>query len=151
MPSSIFHCQELCHLELSRCRLKVPPTSKGFQNLLVLNLFGVSISQDDIALLISKCPLLETLKLHTGLFNVLHFHIHAPNLVYLEVVGTSPLLTNVSISFNFAPLERLNLAHANTCSLTKFIGCSYGIERLTLDCCVIQVIVMHFFQVSVIR
>lgn len=47
-------------------------------------------------------------------------------------------MTNVSISFNFPPLERSNLAHANTCSLTKFIGCSYGIERLTLDCCVIQ-------------
>lgn len=39
VPSSIFYCQELCHLELSRCMLKVPPTSKGFQNLLVLNLF----------------------------------------------------------------------------------------------------------------
>ncbi|RWR80786.1 F-box/FBD/LRR-repeat-like protein isoform X1 [Cinnamomum micranthum f. kanehirae] len=151
VPSSIFYCQELCHLELSDCMLKVPPTSKGFQNLSVLNLFYVSISVDDIALLISKCPLLETLKLRSGLFDAFHFHIHAPNLVNLEVVGTfrefslgnSSLLTNVSVSFNFPSfnfptLERLNLAHANACSLTKFIGCSYGIERLTLDCCVIQ-------------
>ncbi|RWR81311.1 F-box/FBD/LRR-repeat-like protein isoform X1 [Cinnamomum micranthum f. kanehirae] len=141
VPSSIFNCQELYHLELIFSRLKVPPTFKGFQNLLVLTLDLVSISKDDIARLISKCPLLERLKLLVNFFD--RFHIHAPNLRYLEVggcfqefsLGNSPLLTNVSIEFNMAPT---NPETDNTCSLTKFIGCSYGIERLALNNSVIQ-------------
>ena len=114
-------------MELIFCRLKVPPTFKGFQNLLVLTLDVVSISKDDIARLISKCPLLEWLKLLIDFFD--RFHIHAANLQNLEVggcfqefsLGNSPLLTNVSIEFNMPPT---NLETDDTCSLTKFIGCS---------------------------
>ena len=80
VPSSIFFHQELRHLELSSCNLEVPPTFKGFPNLSFLNLKSFDISNDDIACLISKSPLLERLTLRA--FRGLCLNIHAPNLRY---------------------------------------------------------------------
>ncbi|RWR81129.1 F-box/FBD/LRR-repeat-like protein isoform X1 [Cinnamomum micranthum f. kanehirae] len=85
VPSSIFYCQELTHLELFYGTLKVPSTFKGFHNLLLLNLC-VKISEDAIAFLISKCPLLERLKLKIEDFYQC-LNIHAPNLRYFEFSG----------------------------------------------------------------
>lgn len=86
VPSSIFLCQELCHLHLSYCYLKVAPTFNDFHNLLVLKLVYSIISTDDLACLISKSPLLERLTLEvfraSGCLN-----IHAPNLHHLKLHG----------------------------------------------------------------
>ncbi|RWR81288.1 F-box/FBD/LRR-repeat protein [Cinnamomum micranthum f. kanehirae] len=141
VPSSIFNCQELCHLELFYCILKVPPTFKGFHNLLVLDLDN-SISEDDIEYLISKCPLLERLKLYAEFFK--RFHIHAPNLRYLEFygffrdlsIGSSPLLTNMSLDFCLPPDYWDDYEKGN--NFLQFIGCSHGIERLALKGTVLQ-------------
>lgn len=90
MPSSIFHSQELCHLQLYRCNLIVPPTFKGFHNLLVLYQSYLF------------CPLLETLALEV--FRVSScLNIHAPNLPQLRLhgefqdvsLGSSPHLTEM--------------------------------------------------------
>lgn len=133
VPSSIFLCQELCHLHLSYCYLKVAPTFNDFHNLLVLKLVYSIISTDDLACLISKSPLLERLTLEvfraSGCLN-----IHAPNLRHLKLHGifqdvllaTSQHLTDVSIRF------RHNLEQHKTRTLFQFNGCFQGIERLAL-------------------
>ncbi|RWR81287.1 F-box/FBD/LRR-repeat protein isoform X2 [Cinnamomum micranthum f. kanehirae] len=101
VASCIFDCEKLCHLELINCKLKVPPTFKGFHKLLVLVLNEVLISAEAIAYLISKCPLLETLKLRSigsetcpaFYTDPPAFHIDAPNLRYLEIDGISGYLS----------------------------------------------------------
>ncbi|RWR80954.1 F-box/FBD/LRR-repeat-like protein isoform X1 [Cinnamomum micranthum f. kanehirae] len=140
LPSSIFFCQELHHLELVNCKLKVPPTFKGFHNLLVLNL-AVYTLEDDITRLISRCPLLEKLKLDVWCHHHYRcFNIHAPNLRCLELtaifeglsLGSSPLLTNMSIDLCIYYERWRNLRQGNICSLNQLIGYSHGIERLAL-------------------
>ncbi|XXG83417.1 hypothetical protein AAC387_Pa10g1176 [Persea americana] len=143
VPSSIFDCQKLCHLELFNCILKVPPTFKGFHNLKVLNL-NVSISGPAIECLISKSPLLERLKLKTCRYIWL-LNIHAPNLRYLEVegifrnlsLGSSPLLTDVSIKKYFRPSYLPSkygsyIKPPNSNNFIRFIGWLHGIERIAL-------------------
>ncbi|XXG83394.1 hypothetical protein AAC387_Pa10g1159 [Persea americana] len=143
VPSSIFYCQNLHHLELFNCNLKVPPTFKGFHNLKVLNL-AVDISEAATECLVSKCPLLEWLKLKAYRY-IWCVKIHAPNLRYLAVdgifrdlsLGSSPLLTDLSISKYYRPsyLPRGcggDLEPVNTNSFIQFIEYSHGIERLAL-------------------
>ena len=133
VPSSIFFHQELCHLELSHCNLEVPPTFKGLPNLLVLNLKYFAISDNDITWFISKSPLLERLTLRA--FSGLCLNIDAPNLWYLQLdgdfehllLGSSPLLTNVSIHPNY--LHNWSaLEHGGTRGLIQFLGCIRGIR-----------------------
>ncbi|RWR81289.1 F-box/FBD/LRR-repeat protein [Cinnamomum micranthum f. kanehirae] len=134
---SVFNCQQLCHLELIYCILEVPPTFKGFHNLSVLVLTEVSISAEAIAFLISKCPLLETLKLLTKTCPA--FHIHAPNLRYLELdgdfhflsIGSCPHLTNMSLDYWFR-LGYSGYTYLEGSDFLQFIECSLAIERLAL-------------------
>ncbi|RWR81200.1 F-box/RNI-like superfamily protein isoform 1 [Cinnamomum micranthum f. kanehirae] len=160
VPSSIFNCQELDHLELHLCRLKVPPTFKGFENLLVLDLNyayisdghaswkrDVSMSEDEIAFLIAKCPLLERLKLSIPAFHQC-LKIHAPSLRCFEFngqfrdlsLGSSPLLTNVSMYSILPPSFWDILEESNTCNLDRFAEYSHRVERLALKDCSLQVI-----------
>ena len=148
LPSSIFYCQELCHLELFYCELKVPPTFKGFRNLVDLNLDSCVISEDDIARVISESPLLERLTM-TDFFIFGRLNIRAPNLRYLELrgqfedllLGNSPHLTTASISpyLDFSYWD--NFEHRklrDTCTLAQLTGWLHGIERLELSRCCLK-------------
>ena len=161
VPSSIFYCQNLHHLELFNCNLKVPPTFKGFHNLKVLNL-AVDISEAATECLVSKCPLLEWLKLKAYRY-IWCVKIHAPNLRYLAVegifrnlsLGSSPLLTDVSICKYYGPSYLPHrcggdLEPVNTNSFIQFIEYSHEIEGLALKGHFLQVMIMHFvgFQLS---
>ncbi|RWR81201.1 F-box/RNI-like superfamily protein isoform 1 [Cinnamomum micranthum f. kanehirae] len=157
VPSSIFNCQELYHLELHLCTLKVPPTFKGFENLLVLDLDvyisdgharwkqNVSMSEDHIAFLIAKCPRLERLKLITSAFHHC-LNIHAPSLRCFEFdgqfrdlsLGSSPLLTNMSMYSILPPSYWDILEESSTCSLARFTEYSHRLERLALKGCSLQ-------------
>ncbi|RWR80352.1 F-box/FBD/LRR-repeat-like protein [Cinnamomum micranthum f. kanehirae] len=138
VSSSIFNCQELCHLELFNCRLKVPPAFKGFHNLSVLNLEDIDISSNIIAYLISKSPRLERLTLKA--FDFDRLDINAPYLRYLDLdgrfhtlsLGSCPLLTIVSIHFSLPPDHDHNLEQGETCNSIQFFDCSHRIERLVL-------------------
>ncbi|RWR81495.1 F-box/FBD/LRR-repeat protein isoform X1 [Cinnamomum micranthum f. kanehirae] len=135
VPSTIFLlCQKLCLLELFNCALKVPPTFTGLRNLLVLQLRFCKFSEDDIAFLISESPLLEKLTLAGFSFSKC-LNIHVPNLRYLEILGnfpdlslgSSPLLTDVSIILHLPNDYSDYLEHHKTCSLIQFTGCLHGI------------------------
>ncbi|RWR94542.1 F-box/FBD/LRR-repeat-like protein isoform X1 [Cinnamomum micranthum f. kanehirae] len=136
VPHSVFHYQELCHLELLNCILELPPTFKGFRNLSVLNL-AAKISKDDIECLISECPLLEWLKLIAFDFYQC-LNIYAPNLRYLELDGefrdvsieACPLLTDVSLLSDIDP--PWGRSGFGPSSHIPFIGCLQGIKSLKL-------------------
>ncbi|KAL6270670.1 hypothetical protein ACE6H2_027581 [Prunus campanulata] len=85
IPSYLFSCQNMIHLELFRCVLKPPPTFKGFRNLKSLVISQVILAQDVFQNLIACCPLLERLTLIE--FNFAHLKIDAPNLQFLVVEG----------------------------------------------------------------
>ena len=152
VSSSIFNCQELCHLELFNCRLKVPPTFKGFHNLSILNLEDIDISGNIIARLTSKSPGLEGLTLNT--FDFDRLDIYAPNLHYLDLdgrfhtlsLGSCPLLTIVSIHFSLPPDHDHNLEQGENCNSIKFFDCLHRIERLVLKGYFIQVIEVNILD-----
>ncbi|CAL9022616.1 unnamed protein product [Prunus brigantina] len=85
VPSYLFSCQDIIHLELLLCVLKPPPTFEGFRNLKSLVFDQVTLDQDVCQNLIACCPLLEKLTLLRPGFT--HLKIDAPNLQFLYVEG----------------------------------------------------------------
>ncbi|ONH92000.1 hypothetical protein PRUPE_8G148900 [Prunus persica] len=85
IPSCLFSCQDMIHLELLGCVLKPPSTFKGFRNLKSLVFQRVTLAQDVFQNLIACCPLLEKLTLSIPTFH--HLKIDAPNLQFLDVEG----------------------------------------------------------------
>ncbi|CAI9781027.1 unnamed protein product [Fraxinus pennsylvanica] len=63
IPSSLFMYLQLKHLKLSACLINPPPTFKGFNRLIRLELCNVNIDAEVLKSLISSCPLLEQLLL----------------------------------------------------------------------------------------
>ena len=86
IPSCLFSCQSLHHLELLECWLIPPSTFQGFKNLKSLDLQNVTLTKDAVENLISSCLQLERLILmdFDGFKNL---NIHAPNLQHLEMKG----------------------------------------------------------------
>ncbi|XP_015972638.1 F-box/FBD/LRR-repeat protein At1g13570 [Arachis duranensis] len=86
IPSCLFACQSLVHLELFNCWLKPPSTFQGFKNLKSLDLQHVTLAQDVFENLISSCPMLERLTLMNfdGFANL---NIDAPNLQFFDIGG----------------------------------------------------------------
>ncbi|KAI4317400.1 hypothetical protein L6164_025269 [Bauhinia variegata] len=106
IPSCLFNCKKLTHLELNYCCLNPPLNFKGFKCLKSLILSEVYISAKAIEILVSSCPLLESLSLIEIDFLVLR--IRAPNLkcLYLRselcdiCLEDTPLLIEASIDMN---------------------------------------------------
>ncbi|KAK4707639.1 hypothetical protein R3W88_028564 [Solanum pinnatisectum] len=63
LPSAIFTCSQLRHLNLRNCSIHHPSAFQGFNKLISLELCGVTISSELLESLISHCPLLEQLVL----------------------------------------------------------------------------------------
>ncbi|XP_070015928.1 F-box/FBD/LRR-repeat protein At1g13570-like [Nicotiana sylvestris] len=61
LPSSLFTCFRLKHLTLQNCLMLPPPSFKGFEKLISLELRDVTISSKSLESLISHCLLLEQL------------------------------------------------------------------------------------------
>ncbi|KAI8527419.1 hypothetical protein RHMOL_Rhmol12G0073600 [Rhododendron molle] len=66
LPSSLYSCLQLRHLNLNSCMIKPPPGFEGFTRLISLDLCDVVIADDVLSSLISNCPLLEDLTLHSS-------------------------------------------------------------------------------------
>ncbi|KAI5314895.1 hypothetical protein L3X38_044071 [Prunus dulcis] len=85
IPSCLFSSQDMIHLDLLGCVLKLPSTFKGFRNLKSLVFQRVTLAQVGFQNLIACCPLLERLTLLDFPFPILK--IEAPNLQFLYVQG----------------------------------------------------------------
>ncbi|KAL8523942.1 hypothetical protein ACS0TY_013775 [Phlomoides rotata] len=140
LPSSIYSCQKLIHLELFNCLLKPPSNFNGFRSLKSLDLQHITMDQLAFEHMISSCPLLERLTLmNFDGFTLLN--IHAPNLLFFDVGG---VFEDVSFqdTFNLAVVSiglyvnngtERSLAFGSTGNLIKFFACLPHIQRLEVQ------------------
>ncbi|KAH7836031.1 hypothetical protein Vadar_032150 [Vaccinium darrowii] len=138
LPSSLFSCQDITHLELFSCVVKPPPAFKGFSRLLCLQLMEVDIAGDAISSLISTCPLLERLSIRSSSFDDLE--IVALNLRFVRLAGSfssicfknTPHLAKVSM--HLASSFQNLVSERETSGPVMLIGSFPEIELLELDC-----------------
>jgi hypothetical protein len=142
IPSCLFSCQSLYHLQLFCCLVKPPTTFEGLMNLKILDLEKVTVAQDTFENLISGCPLLEKL-LMNDLHGFTQINIHAPNLKFFAIIGefegisfnnnTSQLTTvilNLSLYLNFDTSQ--SRLHGCSNNLLKFFDHQPNIENLMI-------------------
>ncbi|XP_060207923.1 F-box/FBD/LRR-repeat protein At1g13570-like isoform X2 [Lycium barbarum] len=136
LPSQIFTFQQLWHLELGRCLFHPPPDFKGFEKLINLDLQCVIFDPAIIRNLISKCPLLERLRLNWCTdFDI--FEIDAANLKCFDFVGISksicfkntPMLRNVTVWLDSNVLTDPSPIYSN---ITKFFHYMPSLRELDL-------------------
>lgn len=128
LPSCLFNCSKLTHLELFNCEFDPPSTFKGFSNLRTLNLHQVLVAADVIESLISSCPLLESLSL--SYFDSLAITISAPNLKYLRLEGefkdiflqNTPALVAMSVAMYMTDDIAEHFEQSSSCKFVKFLG-----------------------------
>ncbi|XP_028069740.1 F-box/FBD/LRR-repeat protein At1g13570-like [Camellia sinensis] len=126
----------LTRLELIRCELDPPLTSKGFLCFKYLNLQQVLIAPDVVESLISSCPLLESLTL--SYFDSLALTICAPNLKHLCLEGefkdiclkNTPLLLAISVAMYMTDDIAEHFEQSSSCNFDKFLGSVPCLERL---------------------
>ncbi|PSS17222.1 F-box/FBD/LRR-repeat protein [Actinidia chinensis var. chinensis] len=127
LPSSLYSCQKLIHLELFQCLVKPPPTFNGFGSLKSLDLQHITMDQGLFEHMISGCKLLERLILmNFDGFTVLN--INAPNLRFFAIRGdfddvsfrNSPFLAIVYIGLSVKIGYDQNLTLGNTGNLIDF-------------------------------
>ncbi|XP_059307210.1 F-box/FBD/LRR-repeat protein At1g13570-like [Lycium ferocissimum] len=132
LPSSLFSCSELRHLNLHNCSIHHPSAFQGFDKLVSLVLCRVTISSELLESLISHCPLLGRLVLNTP--EVLDtIEINAPVLRSFNFTGNIssiclknvPLLVKVSLESDDIRAEDLDFAKV-------FESCS-ALEHLSLN------------------
>jgi hypothetical protein len=142
MPSCLFSCQHLIHLELFNCLLKPPLTFKGFKSLKSLDLQHVTLAQDVFENLISSCPLLERLTL-MNFDGFTHLNIDAPNLQFFDIGG---VFNDISFENTFhlavvsIGLYDKKQAHAYSSNLLKFFAHLPHIRRLEVQSYFLKVI-----------
>ena len=150
MPSSLFSCHNLLHLELFNCLLKPPLTFKGFRSLKSLDLQHVTLAQDVFGSLISSCPLLERLTL-MNFDGFTHLNIDAPNLQFFDIGGAFEdisfentfRLTVISIGLYVNVGNEKRRAYANSsCNLLNFFAHLPYIRRLEVQSYFLKVIIV---------
>ncbi|XP_057974676.1 F-box/FBD/LRR-repeat protein At1g13570-like [Malania oleifera] len=145
MPSCLYSCQNLIHLEVFNCWLRPPSVFGGFRSLKSLDLQHVTLDQDVFQNLISGCPLLERLTL-MNFDGFTHLNIHAPNLQFFDIGGVfedvsfknTHLLTIISIGLyeEVIYLDDENEQSprcSNSNNLVRFFSHIPGIQRLEVQ------------------
>ncbi|GER37611.1 F-box/FBD/LRR-repeat protein [Striga asiatica] len=139
LPSSIYSCHKLIHLEIFNCLLKPPPNFNGFTSLKSLNLQHIIMDQLAFEHMIVACPLLERLILmNCDGFTLLN--IRAPNLLFFDVEGyfeevsfrDTFHLAVVSICLYVENGTERKLGFSSTGNLIKFFACLPHIQRLVV-------------------
>ncbi|CAH9103660.1 unnamed protein product [Cuscuta europaea] len=88
LPSSFFRCKNLKHVALYSYQVHLPPNFTGFNQLITLKMNLVSIGSEQLASLVSSCPLLEHLRLKTSsTYTYESLEIHAPKLKHFKFLS----------------------------------------------------------------
>ncbi|XP_030513949.1 F-box/FBD/LRR-repeat protein At1g13570-like [Rhodamnia argentea] len=138
IPTTLFNFQDLTHLELLRCVVKIPSTFEGWKNLKTLYLSQVKLSPDELEALISRCPLLKNLSLLKGTEQV---NIKACNLEWLSLrgrfqdvdFGVMNCLKSVTIGFSDDMANKRGPDNANLSNLQKIFRNLPNIQSLKLE------------------
>ncbi|XP_057503712.1 F-box/FBD/LRR-repeat protein At1g13570-like [Actinidia eriantha] len=139
LPSSLYSCQTLIHLELFNCLVIPPPTFNGFRSLKSLDLQLITMDQGLFEHMISGCKLLERLILmNFDGFTVVN--INAPNLRFFSIGGvfddvsfwdTSLAIVFIGLSVKIGYDQ--NLTRGDTGNLVKFFSQLPLIQRLEVQ------------------
>lgn len=140
IPSSLYTCKHLVHLELFNCLLSLPPVFKGFLNLKSLDLQHITMTEDAFKNLIAWCPLLERLTL-MNFDGFSHLKIHAPKLQFFDIGGdfedvtfeNTSLLSIVSIGLYMNVGTESSGRQNSTNNMLKFFACIPKIQRLEVQ------------------
>ncbi|XP_056167987.1 F-box/FBD/LRR-repeat protein At1g13570-like isoform X2 [Syzygium oleosum] len=140
IPSSLFNCQYLIHLELYKCLVKIPSMFEGFHNLESLDLQHVQLSLDGLKALISHCPLLKRLKLR-NLEGIKQINVDTGNLEWLDVEGAFQDVTfgfmnrlkSIRVDFSDDIANECGLGNANSSNLHKFFRNLPQIQSVELE------------------
>ncbi|KAE9454328.1 hypothetical protein C3L33_13773, partial [Rhododendron williamsianum] len=144
LPSSLYTCSLLKHLNIRSCIIKPPPGFEGFNRLLSLYLYDVVIAEDVLSHLISSCPLLEDLTLQSST-SLDSLEVVGPNLKSVCCEGhfrsicfsNTSHLANVSIYLQGSRNE-LFLSEGEISSSVVLLGSVPVIEFLELDFCIVK-------------
>ncbi|XP_059307219.1 F-box/FBD/LRR-repeat protein At1g13570-like isoform X2 [Lycium ferocissimum] len=143
LPSSLFICSQLRHLNLHNCSIHHPSTFQGFDKLISLELCKVTISSELLESLISHCPLLEQLVLKISkTINVIK--INARMLRSFDFTGSIssiclknvPLLAKVSLIYERSSMEAENFDYAKffeSCSALEHLLLNFGYGEFFAD------------------
>ncbi|XP_056167286.1 F-box/FBD/LRR-repeat protein At1g13570-like [Syzygium oleosum] len=140
IPTSLFKCQDLIHLELHRCFVKIPSTFEGFKNLESLDLQHVDMSSNGLEALISCCPLLKRLNL-CNLEGIKQINVEAGNLEWLLLrgglrdvaFGIMNRLKSITVGFYDEIANKCIPGNANSSNLHKFFRNLPKIQSLKLE------------------
>ncbi|MCD7473540.1 hypothetical protein HAX54_015450 [Datura stramonium] len=142
LPSSLFTCSQLRHLNLRNCFMYRPPAFQGFERLISLELCGVTISSKLLESLISHCPLLEQLVLNNSPLKIDTIEIDAPMLRLFDFTGNIssiclknvPLLVKVSLAgYDMYP-EYLDFAKVfESCSALEHLFLNFSNAELSVE------------------
>eukprot|EP00253_Pinus_taeda_P035224 PITA_35224 len=87
IPTSLFSCDCLTYLDLTRFEFKLPSCFSGFRYLRTCFLTDVHIIDDMLEQLAAKCPLLEKLRVLSCSMRLNNLKISAPSLKYFNFSG----------------------------------------------------------------
>lgn len=147
LPSCLFSCQDMIHLELFNCLIRPPSTFKGFKCLKSLDLQHVTLDQNVFDNMIVCCPLLEKLTV-MNFDGFTHLNIDAPNLQFFDVGGVfeGVILKNtlnlavISIGLYEHPVNYQRRGPSSSSNLLKFFAHLPHIQRLEIQSYFLKVI-----------
>lgn len=136
VPSHLYSCQKLTHLELFRCELCPPPLIfNGFSWLKSLILQHVKVDSKTIESLVANSRLLENLKCEYSGNSELK--IRAPNLKFIYLRGhfkdiclDAPLLTEIYVALLEYGFTDEQQPKSSVCNYTKLLGSLCTLESL---------------------
>ncbi|XP_076919833.1 F-box/FBD/LRR-repeat protein At1g13570-like [Bidens hawaiensis] len=114
LPTHLFSCLELKHLELDDCCFSPPPTFHGFPNLLSLEL-SLGGENTELGKFITQCPLLEILKLSGNVKLVEIAKLKNLKLLYLQLcdLNDTTIISSYNIFELLGSLPKLQELHLN--------------------------------------
>ncbi|KAF9603572.1 hypothetical protein IFM89_037071 [Coptis chinensis] len=134
LPSHLYSCQDLEHLQVSGCIFRQPPSFQCFEYLTELHLHYVTIDPNVLENLVSKCVRLNGLRLYwiEGCSNL---KIHNPNLGDIKVWSDFEdiCFTNTENLYHVEIASRTLPAKGKTGSLVEFFSSLPAIQILAID------------------
>ncbi|XP_060185412.1 F-box/FBD/LRR-repeat protein At1g13570-like [Lycium barbarum] len=134
LPSSLFICWQLRHLNLHNCLIHSPLAFDGFDKLVSLELCRVIISSELLESLISHSPLLEQLVLKISeTSNIIE--INAPMLRSFDFTGNISFISlkNVPLLSKASLISKSSSTEAENFDYVKFFESCSALEHLLLN------------------
>lgn len=141
IPSCLFSCQQLTHLEMYKISLELPSDFKGFPKLVSLVLYKFFDNAEVLSSLICNCPVLQILDLKYFMLSTC-LTIRAPKLEYLSLDGflsaiildNCPSLENISMQLTTEePRIRGHEKQNLTCNLLQDLSRLPSLKNLDIS------------------